>query len=411
MEPQRHSSSSGSSSSSSSCSNIDKKARVCSDKEIEEMSLEAWIKVLGCGTKSQGTYVKDAGEGGTSAENRPKVIAPNYEITSGNTIRIPNPPIHMSYADARIDLFYAAAAAGTPVTVGKRALIEEIEVETDSEEDENSEKGVVAEEIVLPSLNPISVETRLKPSQFYEKFVARTEKECLEELNAPQRSEEWLNARKLCITASQFGAAVGLSPYQTPDALVIDKVWNEFQGNAATAWGNEHEIHAKESFCAWFKGYLKAEEDFEFVEENLIKFSAEPWMAVSPDGLVTYKRGGKLFVDLVEFKCPAYLRNTLIHPYAKYPQNTPPHYRAQTQGIMGYLNEHHPQWKIGKCWFVVWQPHQSWITEQAFDLKEYSAFKETLKSWYFSKLLPVLTHKHNGLLVKGESSPQEILLF
>jgi hypothetical protein len=133
-------------------------------------------------------------------------------------------------------------------------------------------------------------------------------------------------------------------------------------------------------------------------------------MAVSPDGLVKYKKDGMEVIDLVEFKCPAYLRNTAGHPYAKYPQNTPPHYRAQTQGIMGYLNEH-SSYTINKCWFVIWQPHQSWVTLQDFNPEEYYVLQEKLKKWYFEKLLPALTHKYNGLLLLGETLPQEVLHF
>jgi putative phage-type endonuclease len=247
----------------------------------------------------------------------------------------------------------------------------------------------------------------LKPSEFYNQFVARTQEQCEHELQAPQKSQEWLNARKLCITASQFGAAVGLSPYQTPQELVAEKVWATFRGNAATQWGNTHEPHAKEAFCAWFQK-REGVKDFVFVEHNLMKYADEPWMAVSPDGIVSYTLFGARRVDLVEFKCPAYLRNTRGHPYSKHPRDTPPHYEAQMQGIMGYLQAH-SAFKPQMCWFVVWQPHQTWITEHPFDPAYYDDLHAKLQQWYFTQLLPALCHKHNGVLLKGLVEPPVVL--
>lgn len=52
-----------------------------------------------------------------------------------------------------------------------------------------------------------------KPAaQIYETHVNRTMDQCLVEMSAPQRSPMWLAARECCITASQFGAAVGHHP-------------------------------------------------------------------------------------------------------------------------------------------------------------------------------------------------------
>jgi len=250
---------------------------------------------------------------------------------------------------------------------------------------------------------------KLTPSEFFDKLVKRTPEQCAEELSAPQRSIKWLEARKLCITASQFGCATGKNPYSSPDDLVKDKLWNTFKGNAATQWGTEHEPHAKEAFVAWYGEHLKSQgiDSFEFLEENLMKFADEPWMAVSPDGIVKYEKGGQLVVELVEFKCPAYLRNTINHPYNKHPKNIPPYYFAQMQGIMGYLNAHHKDWKFGNAWFVVWQPHQMWLTKVAFDASYYNELHEQLQTWYFTKMLPAFTHKHNNMLAFGDVVPHE----
>jgi len=306
------------------------------------------------------------------------------ENNTNDAICITNPSHHHIFSAVNLQLF--------PTT--KKPTFKEVEIDGEEED----------EEIILPPRQ--SPDVMLKPSEFYEEFVYRNTEQCLEELEAPQKSQEWLEARKYCITASQFGAAIGESPYQTPEALVMEKVWFTFKGNAACEWGNDHEPHAKESFFQYLTT-TKKDRTFKFREENLMKYADTPWMGVSPDGLVEYENGD---IELVEYKCPAYLRNTKDHPYAKHPKNTPPHYYAQIQGIMGYLNMH--GYKIKKCWFVVWQPHQTWITEHAFD-KEYYDTKlfPGVKNWYFQKFLPALTHKHNGLLDFGQIHPSVELKF
>ena len=353
-----------------------KRARMCTAEEIAEISADAWSKVL------SGSYKSAAPVKSPPIALKCATPPTAIRIAEFETIRFSNRESHQSFSAARIN-FHAS----------------------EPKEDSSDADSV---EALLPS--PLPPAERLKPSDFFEKFVQRTPDQCAAELAAPQRSEAWLNARKLSITASQFGAAAGESQYQSPDDLVIDKLWNTFRGNAATEWGTQHEPHAKESFCDWFEQYAKDNDlhDVKFSEENLIKFAEEPWMAVSPDGIVTYTtKDGRNCADLVEFKCPAYLRNTAGHPYAKYPLNTPSYYKCQTQGIMGYINAHKSKWKFQRCWFVVWQPHQTWITLQPYDEAYYTSMHEKLENWYFKKLLPAFTHKHNNLLVFGETQPQE----
>lgn len=252
----------------------------------------------------------------------------------------------------------------------------------------------------------IKLGEKLTPSQFFHKFVAKTEEQCLEEALAPQKSKAWLENRRLSLTASQFGSAAGLSPYQTPDELLNEKLWDSFEGNAATRWGSDHEVHAQETFKEWFYEYAASQNftDVVFTEPNLLKFQAEPWLAVSPDGIVTYTdKEGTRCTQLIEYKCPFYLRNTKVHPYSKHSVNTPPQYDAQIQGIMGYLNSHKSQEPLfSSCWFVVWQPRITWITLRAFNSQFYSDLHDKLESWYFTRFLPALTLRHNGELPHGQ---------
>lgn len=348
-----------------------KRARLLSDCEIESASVNAWGKIM---------------------------IEPHENIqcdTMNNyqTIAIQNPATHLEFSAIKLNL---------QPTKRPDKLFEVIDSENSSEDDSSEE----CEEFKRIEIR----KDKIKPSEFYDKFVERTTEQCAQELKAPQRSEEWLEARKYCITASQFGSAIGCNPYQTPDSLVAEKVWYTFQGNVACDWGTEHEPHAKESFCQWISN-SNSIQNFQFKEENLMKFSDMPWLGVSPDGLITYfnTKTNQIQTDLVEFKCPAYLRNTMNHPYAKHPNNIPPQYNAQMQGIMGFLNHHN--YHIQQSWFVVWQPHQTWITKVPYEQTYYEEeLYPKVKDWYFLKYLPALTHKYNGILEYGEIHPSEEII-
>jgi len=251
----------------------------------------------------------------------------------------------------------------------------------------------------------------LTATQFYEKFVKRSQDECNAEREAKQGSKEWLEVRKLSLTASVFGAAAGSNPYQSPNQLLEEKLWGTFNGNALTVWGNEHEPHARESFIKWFKELLSAryffagrsDSDnpiFELKEDNAIKFAAEPWLAVSPDGILYYEDAdGSKKVSLVEFKCPTRDNfDALVSPYAKYEHGVPTYYKDQVQGICGYLNENkYANAVIEDIWFVVWRPSRTWITHLQVDKAYYQTFlKPKLFAWYFKLYLPALTKKYNA---------------
>jgi hypothetical protein len=203
----------------------------------------------------------------------------------------------------------------------------------------------------------------LSVKDFYMAYIARSPEQCASELAAPQRSLEWLNARRYAITASNFGSAVGHNSYQSPEALVHDKLWNSFCGNAFTQYGTFHETDAAESLKLALNNQLRQTletiytletihnkpniqnvmdaslDSWTLMEFGLIKHHEQPWMAVSPDGILVLKGSHGNVSILVEYKCPARLRDSDGHPYAKQPHNVPPYYMDQMQGIMGFFNK------------------------------------------------------------------------
>src|SRR5699024_1540390 len=131
---------------------------------------------------------------------------------------------------------------------------------------------------------------------------------------------EWFSARKGRLTGSRVGAALGVNPYKTPDALIREMVREikgapaEFAGNVATRWGNEHEPLVMLDYMS---------ESGDTVEEcGLIVHPEHDWLAASPDGFVGAD-------GVVEFKAPFGLRNDDNPTFKTLAEQ--PHYAAQVQ--------------------------------------------------------------------------------
>lgn len=243
------------------------------------------------------------------------------------------------------------------------------------------------------------------PKEYYNTYIARTDEQCKEEREAPQRSLKWKEARKFCLTASDFGSATQNNPYCSADDLVQKKLWQSFDGNDATKWGTFCEPKAGEAFLAWAQKTL--DKNAILHEYGLLKWSSIPYLAVSPDGVLEWKdKEGIIHYDLVEFKCPT-RTSTDGHPYKKYLQNTPPYYRDQMLGIWGLVNSNNgiDGKKLENIYFVVWQPTSLWITKHIFKEEEWTDLFLKLKKWYFTKFLPSLVWYYNGLLEDNEIKP------
>lgn len=173
-------------------------------------------------------------------------------------------------------------------------------------------------------------------------------------MNPLQRTSEWHEARAGKLTASNFAAAIGISPYQSRA-----KLWRElkglepgFEGNAATDWGTEHEPFAIS--------------DYEIRSGNLVipsPFVAHPefpWLGASPDGLVG--DGG-----CIEAKCP----------YGQQLYGTvPEHYRPQVAGVLEVTNR---SW----CDFICWTPDIAEITRVNRDPDYWNWMFPLLQEFWF----------------------------
>jgi putative phage-type endonuclease len=149
-----------------------------------------------------------------------------------------------------------------------------------------------------------------------------------------QRTEAWVQARRGRLTASQFGAALGLSPYLSRVALWKQLVGltEPFTGNPATDWGTAHEADAIHAF----------EVETGLLVEPAAFLPYEEWSGCSPDGwILDGKRRG-----ILEAKAPYSQRLY---------EDIPEYYRAQVLGQLGIT-------KADYASFICWTPdgHRIW---------------------------------------------------
>jgi putative phage-type endonuclease len=204
-----------------------------------------------------------------------------------------------------------------------------------------------------------------------------------------QGSPDWLSARRLRLTASNFGTAVGHNPWKTPDDLVEDMLFEKFKGNDATRWGNDKEAIARNLYILKKRAALSAQlnvslksVDFQVYETGLHIWDECSWLAASPDGLV--RENGDM--GLLEIKCPFSMK--------LYPQ-IPDYYADQIQGIMGILG-------CSWCDFVVWTPSAMSIERVPFDKKYWQEqLLPALKDFYMTRFVP--RYVANELTLLGNS--------
>jgi len=179
-----------------------------------------------------------------------------------------------------------------------------------------------------------------------------------------QRTPEWFKQRKGRITGSVVGAALGVNPYMTPDALIrrLVRLWHgaesEFNGNIATEYGSLNEPIAQLAYTTKTGNLV-----------NECGFSVHPehdWLGASPDGIFENNMGEQC---ILEIKCPFGLRNELLPQFK--PLAEQPHYYAQVQIEMactGIKQSHFYQWnKYGDSLEIV-TFNQEWFDDAIIKL-------------------------------------------
>lgn len=172
---------------------------------------------------------------------------------------------------------------------------------------------------------------------------------------------EWFAARAKRLTSSDFGAALGLNPYCSPQRL-----WRIKRGLET--------VELNDDILRGHKYEPKAIFEYEMANgrwvdvAGLLVYPAHDWLAATPDGLVG-DRG------LLEVKCPRTLKTEI-----------PEYHRAQVQGQLEITDR---DW----CDYYQWPPYGTVPIRVQRD-----------REWW-AKAFPVL-EKFWGYVQRGEQPPR-----
>jgi putative phage-type endonuclease len=167
------------------------------------------------------------------------------------------------------------------------------------------------------------------------------------ELTFPQRSAEWLDARKKRITASIFGCAMGCSPYKTRTQLlhemagIVQPAEFAYFQRKAMENGTRLEPYVRD----WYEVQYKKK----VVERGLVIPKWNTRIGVSVDGYIINPDDGKpRQKGILEIKCPTNMYPELVdHSYRLkmgesfsplYYEHIKPEHYAQMQGGMAILD-------------------------------------------------------------------------
>lgn len=171
----------------------------------------------------------------------------------------------------------------------------------------------------------------------------------IEKLNQPeQRSNEWYEMRKNMLTASDIGAILGYSKYNSRKSIIKKKtVGSTFKGNKYTLHGQKYEEIAKQIYETRYNKIVN--------EYGLIKHPEIDILGASPDGI---SNDG----IMLEIKCP---------PKRKITGIVPEHYWVQMQVQLQVC-------KLERCDFIEclieeYQDYEDYL-EDSFDEDDFEYY-------------------------------------
>lgn len=223
--------------------------------------------------------------------------------------------------------------------------------------------------------------TSLSDEEFLARHVACTAEQARAIEAFPQRSTQWFDARFFRLTASGYASALGLNPYETPEAYIDSKLLGLFKGNHHTERGVRNEPIAMDAFV-WTRIAGLDCTDIRVAERGLMVRPDIPFLGCSPDGEYFECHNGKKRRSAVEIKCPLSLKRDVGM------------YKAQVMAECFFLD-------VPDCFFVEYcedtsrgeaatpRPEMS-ILEVPFDSDFWEWEITALHSFYTQKLAPAL---------------------
>jgi putative phage-type endonuclease len=148
----------------------------------------------------------------------------------------------------------------------------------------------------------ISHEKEIKKLKIYHERIMKDKVKFLFKLNQPEQlSKEWFEMRKHMLTASDIGAILGYSKYDSRKKIIRKKcgLGKPFRGNKYTFHGQKYEEIAKQLYELRY--------DLKVDEFGLIQHPSIDILGASPDGISTTG-------IMLEIKCPSMRKITGIIP-------------------------------------------------------------------------------------------------
>lgn len=234
-------------------------------------------------------------------------------------------------------------------------------------------------------------------NQFLKKYIQVNEEEIDHIKTIDQRSDEWLRARMMRITASDFGAAAGHDGKKSQETLLwkklefIDSLENQNPQtpkpeNIAMLNGVYNEPHAFfDSYCLLKKKYefTKSYRSFCMDTVGLWIYKEKPFLAASLDGyFIAIDHHDKMITGNLEIKCPF---------HGNFYSETPVKYYDQFQGaslISGTQIIEFVEWTIERMRVKTYTPNAEYCQ---------SLFK-TIEEWYMEKFIPSVILYERGLV-------------
>jgi hypothetical protein len=236
----------------------------------------------------------------------------------------------------------------------------------------------------------------------------------------PQKSAEWLNARKARITGSVAATSVGLgSKKERMLCKARDMVYKKFKSNPLMDWGVENESNGAFSYIQdlreiineTYKQQRKEQESrkqpfksfkFRGFEIPVLDPDALPtvilapfglvldpynhWRGISPDGVIVVNG---IPIGCLEIKCPwgdYYKKDHAIYV------NIPKYYYPQLQAELYTCNLIFPT--VTWIDFVVWSPQHFTVDTFVFDSPFFFGwYAKREMRFYFEAFLPILAEK------------------
>ena len=185
----------------------------------------------------------------------------------------------------------------------------------------------------------------------------------------PQRTEEWYDARKNLLTASEVSSVLNISPFQSAKKLLQKKISkfdeSSSKKNYMLDYGSKNEDVAIDLFKSLY--------NLEVHNVGLLIHENYQWLGGSPDGVTSDDA-------LIEVKCP--LKKKITHTVHDY-------YYSQIQVCLEIAN-------IDKCYYIQYKP-SSVYENGIFDVK----LVQRNKTW-FNENVVLFEEFWNNVL---ESSP------